>query len=362
LALLNAIFADPMEIIRFLLLPISFIYGGILAIRNFLFDVGVLPSKRFSTPVISIGNLSVGGTGKTPMVENIIELLGRRSTIATLSRGYGRRSTGFKIAEEGMTVRDLGDEPYQFYRKYKAIKVAVDANRRRGIKRIVKKFPETKVIVLDDAYQHRYVSPSLSILLTSYDKLYIDDYVLPSGTLREFKGGSKRADIIVVTRTPQVLSPIDRRMISQRLNPQPYQLVFFSYMEYQPLKKIFSATKASEQLTEKHSVVLFTGIARPANLFYYVKDRVKQVKHLKFKDHHNYSVMDINKVIRQFENLQGKNKIILTTEKDAVRLNQSAFKEMLQGLPVYYIPIKLRFHDRDVRNFKEKIYDSIGSN
>jgi len=296
------------------------------------------------------------------MVEHIIEMLGRRGSIATLSRGYGRRSTGFKLAEEGMTVRDLGDEPYQFFRKYKAIKVAVDANRRRGIKRIVKRFPETKVVLLDDAYQHRYVSPSLSILLTSYDKLYVDDYVLPSGTLREFKGGSKRADVIVVTRTPPVLSPIDRRMISQRLNPQPYQLVFFSYMEYQPLKKIYSTTKSNEQLTEKHKVVLFTGIARPSNLFYYVKDRVKHVEHLKFKDHHNYSVMDINKVIKQFEKLSATNKIILTTEKDAVRLNQPAFREMLQNLPLYYIPIKLRFHDRDVVDFKEKIYDSIGSN
>lgn len=334
----------------------------IVAIRNFFFDVGILPSKSFERPVISIGNLSVGGTGKTPMVEYIIEILGRRGSIATLSRGYGRSSSGFKIAEEGMTVRDIGDEPFQFFQKYKSVKVAVDANRRRGIKRIIKRFPDTKVVLLDDAYQHRYVSPGLSILLTSYDKLYIDDYVLPSGTLREFKGGSKRADIIVVTRTPEVLSPIDRRMISQKLNPKPYQLVFFSYMEYQPLKKLYSNTKVKEELSSATSVVLFTGIARPANLYYYVKDRVKQIDHLKFRDHHNYSVMDITKVIKRFEELPDKNKIILTTEKDAVRLSQSAFNEMLEKLPVYYIPIKLRFHKRDVKAFKDKLYDTIGSN
>ncbi len=304
----------------------------------------------------------MGGTGKTPMVEYIIELLGRRGNIATLSRGYGRRSSGFKLAEGDMSVRDIGDEPYQFYKKYKAVKVAVDSNRRRGIKRILKRFTETRVVILDDAYQHRYVSASLSILLTSYDKLYVDDYVLPSGTLREFKGGSKRADVIVVTRTPPVMSPIDRRMISQRLSPQPYQLVFFSYMEYQPLKKLYSNQKAKIQLDAKLSVLLFTGIARPANLYYYVKDKVKKVEHLKFKDHHNYSVMDINKVIKRFEELPAGPKIILTTEKDAVRLSQGAFKEMLESLPVYYIPIKLKFHERDVQDFKEKIYDAIGSN
>lgn len=296
------------------------------------------------------------------MVEYIIELLGRRGNIATLSRGYGRRSSGFKLAEGDMSVRDIGDEPYQFFKKYKAVKVAVDSSRRRGIKRIMKRFTETRVVILDDAYQHRYVRPSLTILLTSYDKLYVDDYVLPSGTLREFKGGSKRADVIVVTRTPAVMSPIDRRMISQRLSPQPYQLVFFSYMEYQPLKKLYSNHKESAQLDSKLNVLLFTGIARPANLFYYVKDKVKRVEHLKFKDHHNYSVMDITKVIKRFEALPGEQKIILTTEKDAVRLSQGAFREMLDSLPVYYIPIKLKFHERDVQDFKEKIYDAIGSN
>jgi len=351
-----------MEIIRFLLLPFSFLYGVIVAIRNFLFDIGVLPSRRHSVPTISVGNLSVGGTGKTPMVEYLIELMGRIGNIATLSRGYGRRSSGFKLAEQGMSVRDLGDEPFQFFQKYKSVKVAVDANRRRGIKRITKLLPDTRVVLLDDAYQHRYVSPSLSILLTSYDKLYVDDFVLPSGSLREFKAGSKRADVIVVTRCPELLSPIDRRMIKQRLSPQPYQLVYFSFMEYQPLKKLIGGVKSKFQLNPSTSVLLFTGIARPANLFYYVKDRVKHIDHIKFRDHHNFSVMDIHKIIKRFEALPGKEKIILTTEKDAVRLNQAAFAEMLENFPVLYIPIKLRFQERDVQAFKEKIYDSIGTN
>lgn len=351
-----------MEFLRFILYPFSILYGLLAAFRNFLFDLGILPSQSFQLPVISIGNLSMGGTGKSPMVMYLINLLKKEYKVASLSRGYGRSSNGFYLADDEASSRTLGDEPMQIHRRFPDVPVAADANRRRGIKRLMTKFPDLRAVILDDAFQHRYVMPGVSILLTSYDKLYINDYVVPTGSLREFKSGSKRADIIIVTKAPILLSPIDRRLISQKLNPKPYQQVFFSYINYRPIAPVFDPNLESVKLNNKLEVVLVTGIAKSDNLFYHVKDRVKNVVHLKFPDHHNFGMNDIAKIKSAFGKIHVEKKIILTTEKDAMRMNYPVIKEELGNLPLFYIPIRIEMHERDKEIFCERIIDYVRRN
>ena len=226
----------------------------------------------------------------------------------------------------------------------------------------MKKFPELGGVILDDAFQHRYVMPGVSILLTSYDKLYINDYVLPTGSLREFKSGAKRADIIIVTKAPRLLSPIDRRLISQKLKPKPYQQVFFSYIKYKAIAPVFNDELEKVKLNSKLQVLLVTGIAKSDGLFYHLKDKVKKVTHLKFKDHHNFEMNDITKIKNAFHEISGEDKIILTTEKDAMRLNYPMIKEELGDLPLFYIPIRIEMHERDKQIFCERIIDFIRRN
>ncbi len=351
-----------MEFLRFILYPFSILYGLLTAFRNFLFDLGILPSTSFKLPVISVGNLSVGGTGKSPMVMYLLELLKDDHNISSLSRGYGRSGTGFYLADDNATARTLGDEPLQIHRRFPKLPIAVDANRRRGIRLLMKKFPELGGVILDDAFQHRYVMPGVSILLTSYDKLYINDYVLPTGSLREFKSGAKRADIIIVTKAPRLLSPIDRRLISQKLKPKPYQQVFFSYIKYKAIAPVFNDELEKVKLNSKLQVLLVTGIAKSDGLFYHLKDKVKKVTHLKFKDHHNFEMNDITKIKNAFHEISGEDKIILTTEKDAMRLNYPMIKEELGDLPLFYIPIRIEMHERDKQIFCERIIDFIRRN
>ncbi len=280
--------------------------------------------------------------------------------MAVLSRGYGRSTTGYLLADEQSNSATIGDEPLQIHTRYPDLPVAVDGNRRRGIEKLFGTFTELRGIILDDAFQHRYVIPGISILLTSYDKLYIDDYVLPTGYLREFRGGSKRADIIVVTKAPRLLSPIDRRLISQRLSPKPYQKVYFSYMSYQSPTPVFNAEEI--KIGKKTEVVLVTGIAKPDNLFYYLKDRVKSVKHIKFRDHHNFEMMDIMKIKSAYDKLKTDDRVIITTEKDAMRLRLPSIEEEMAELPLFYIPLELQMHDLDKKDFDERIEDYVRRN
>ena len=221
-----------MDVLRLLLLPFACIYGLIIAIRGKLFDWRILPSESFPVPVISVGNLSYGGTGKTPMVEYIIRLLQKEKKIATLSRGYKRNTRGFILATNQSTFEEIGDEPLQYKTKFSNLEVAVHERRRKGIKQLMKSFPDLDLILLDDAYQHRYVKPGLSILLTDFHKLFVNDYPLPAGTLREFRSASRRADIIIITKTPSVLSPITRRRLTALLKPKAHQQLLFSYISY----------------------------------------------------------------------------------------------------------------------------------
>ncbi|HSG67548.1 MAG TPA: tetraacyldisaccharide 4'-kinase, partial [Bacteroidales bacterium] len=249
-----------MDVLRLLLLPFALLYGLIMAVRGKLFDWRILPSESFSIPVICVGNLSYGGTGKTPMVEYIIRLLYNEKKIATLSRGYKRKSRGFVLANAESTFEEIGDEPLQYKTKFTSLEVAVHERRRKGIKNLMQAFPDLNLVLLDDAYQHRYVRPGLTILMTDFHKLYVNDYPIPAGTLREFRSASKRADIIIVTKTPSVLSPITRRRITELIRPRPHQQLLFSYIRYgdpQPLSEDHNELKKDYYNT----ILMFSGIA-----------------------------------------------------------------------------------------------------
>ncbi|MBL4651896.1 MAG: tetraacyldisaccharide 4'-kinase [Flavobacteriales bacterium] len=348
-----------MKIIRVLLLPISILYGCITWLRNLLFDIGILNEKRFKIPVISIGNLKAGGTGKTPHIEYLVELLKNDYTIATLSRGYGRITSGYRLATLEASAKEIGDEPRQLIQKFKdKITVAVDENRVRGIKQLIKQKSDLQVVLLDDAFQHRQVKPGINILLTPYQKLYINDQMLPTGYLREWPSGSRRADVIIVTKTPPAFSALERRIITEDLNPKPYQKILFSYYEYGNLtsmRKMDSMVSSEYYYERKYSAVLLTGIANSSNLYYYLKNKLESVVPIEFADHHQYSVNDIKKVKEVFDTIASEKKIIITTEKDVMRLSHKELAESIKGLPIFYLPIQVKFHGEDGDIFNKQV-------
>ena len=311
---------------RKLLYPFSLLYDGITHIRNKLYDNNILRSCDYNIPVITVGNLNMGGTGKSPMIEYLLNFLSEDQKLATLSRGYRRESKGFQIVEVSDAVAKAGDEPLQFKNKFPHVIVAVDANRREGIAGLLKLGPE--VILLDDAFQHRKVKAGFYILLTAYDDLYCDDHVLPAGNLRESASGAKRADVIIVTKCPRDLAETDMEEIRQRLQPRAHQKLFFTSIRY--ADKIYSKTKqiSLDNLTSEY--VLVTGIARPEPLVELLRFRNLKLEHFRFADHHNFSEKEI-------QLLRSKGKI-LTTEKDFMRLKDRIPEEQL-----FYIPIKVGF-------------------
>lgn len=353
------------KLLSILLYPISFIYGLATYLRNKLYDFELLQSVEFKIPVISVGNLNVGGVGKTPHVEYLIRLLSAYK-IATLSRGYKRTTKGFIQANENSTINDIGDEPLQYKTKFDNIIVAVDEKRVRGIQTIKSTLPDTDIIILDDAYQHRAVKPGINILVTDFSRLYINDHLLPSGRLREWSRGSSRADIIIVSKTPNILSPLDRRRIKEDLNPKPYQEIFFSYTKYSHLVPYTKNAQEILQLTSSNqnncSILLITGIAKPAPLFYHLKDLYNIVEHIKYPDHHNFNTEDIENVKAAFANLFGNNKLIISTEKDIMRLSLPEIKEQIEELPIFYLPIEVCFHGNDKEEFDNKILKYVRAN
>jgi tetraacyldisaccharide 4'-kinase len=354
------------KLLRIILLPFSILYGCILFVRNKLYDWRVLPSTQFNIPIISVGNLSVGGTGKTPHVEYLIRLLKAQFYIATLSRGYGRKTKGFILSDTQSTAQDIGDESLQFKKKFSGLRVAVDENRVRGVKKMLHEFPSLQVVLLDDAFQHRAIKPGVSIVLTEFHKLYFNDYVVPSGKLREFRSGIQRADIIIVTKCPFVLLPIERKRLINEIKPLPHQRVYFSYIKYGdflPLNSNDSNLLAKEYYFERNfQVVLLTGIANTKSLDYYLKDKIKHITPVKFPDHHQYTREDINKVKKIFDEIPSANKIILTTEKDAMRLMDPQFAEIVKRLPIFYMPIEIEFHHKDKNDFDEQISHYVHAN
>jgi len=339
--------------------PLALLYGFVIFIRNWMFTQGIKKEVSFPTPIISVGNLSVGGTGKTPHIEFLVRLLKYNYKVATLSRGYGRKSSGFLLANNKSTHFDVGDEPLQYFSKFgSVIDVAVDEKRVHGVEKLLDVNFPPEVILLDDAFQHRYIKPGLSILLTDFHNLYCNDYILPSGSLREFRAGAKRADIIIVTKTGKTLSPITRSTVIDNIKPKPHQKVFFSHIVYDELVPLLDEEHPKDILKETSMILLFAGIANPYPLENQLRKSCSILQTIKFKDHHQYSDSDIKSIKKEFEDVFSSKKIIVTTEKDAMRIT-SAQKEILAGLPIFFIPIRIKFHDNDGLVFNKDIMSYV---
>lgn len=344
--------------LRLLLFPFSIIYGLIIRARNLLFDASVFKSKKFDFPVIVVGNLSAGGTGKTPHVEYLIRLLRKKIEIGVISRGYRRKTKGFVAATITSSAFEIGDEPKQYINKFENIRVAVDEDRCHGIQRLRDMYPGLKAILLDDAYQHRYVQPGLSILLTDYHSLYSKDYLLPAGRLREPISGADRADIIIVTKTDPVFSPLAKRVVLEQLKPRPNQRVFFSFVTYGLPIPLFK-TLPVLRFNQINTIVLFSGIANPYPLEQYLKHLCSELISLHFADHHQFTEKDILSIKTRYEEQFTRKKVLLTTEKDAMRLIDPSLANALKDMPVYYIPIEVAFHFGEREKFDRIVLDFV---
>ncbi len=339
---------------QILLYPLALCYGCLMFFRNLLFDWHILKSVQFPVPVISVGNLSMGGTGKTPHIEYLINLLKDKYFIGTLSRGYGRKSDGFIIASRRSNVKYIGDEPLQYVKKFNNIKVAVDEKRVRGIRNMLQKYPDIKVILLDDAFQHRWVQPGLSILLTDYHHLYYEDHIFPSGWLREFTIGAHRADIIIVSKTPGIFSPITRRRIIEEINPRSHQQVFFSFIRYDEPIPVFHSNPWPDKISY---ILLFTGIANDYPIREHLERKCSTLIVMKFPDHHPYTSSDLEKIRKQWDDLPTQRKVIITTEKDIMRLKSAETSTFAKNLPLFYLPIEVDLHGSDREDFNNIVLE-----
>ena len=348
--------------IRQWLYPFSWLYGIAVRTRNKLFDWGWLQSKSFDAPIICIGNLAVGGTGKTPHTEYLIKLLKDTGlNVAVLSRGYKRQSKGFILADGTSTAAQIGDEPCQMKNKFPDIHVAVDEHRAHGIERLLSlKSPAIDVILLDDAFQHRQVEAGMNILLTDYHRLLCDDTLLPAGNLREPRSGKNRAQIVIVTKCPPDIKPIDFNIIGKRLHLYPYQQLYFSQLRYEKLIPLFhTATSHAETLQGNEQVLLVTGIAAPGPLLQEVQRRAASVRQLAFGDHHAFSKKDLQAIERQFMQLKGERKLIVTTEKDGARLK--SHPDLPQSLQphIYMLPIRIQILQEQEQIFNQNIINYV---
>lgn len=347
------------------LLPLSWLYGLGVKIRNWCFDTDILKQHSFTIPVISVGNITVGGCGKTPHVEYLIQLLNPNSKVAVLSRGYKRKSKGYILASSDTKMPQIGDEPYQMKNKFPDVHIAVDADRVHGIKRILKdeSTNDTDVILLDDAYQHRYVKPGLNILLVDYHRLIIYDRMLPAGRLREHHDTKERADIVIVTKCPEYLKPMDYRVITKALELRPYQQLYFTGISYDELQafKNGSCRRRLISISPDENILLISGIASPEQLIADISTVCKNVTTLIYSDHHTFSRNDIETINRTFAEIKGS-KIIITTEKDAVRLRsvEGLSKEVIECLFVLPIHIKFLLNQQD--DFNERIFNYVTKN
>jgi len=348
---------------KILLFPFAVIYGIITSLRNLLYDWKFLQSKSFDVHTICVGNLAVGGTGKTPHVEYLIKLLQNEFKIATLSRGYKRKTSGFIHADENSTALDIGDEPLQYKTKNPTLDVCVDANRVNGVKKILS-FPEPpKVIILDDAFQHRALNSELKIVVSEYSNLFINDCMLPAGTLRESKTGIKRADIIIISKTPDKTTAIEIRNVIKDLKPLAHQHLFFTWLKYGELVGFQNPIETIDTLNDlfRYRIVLFTGIGNPTPMVTYLKEYASNVKHIQFPDHHQFTIQDIANIRAELDAFEGGNKIVITTEKDAMRLKGSDLQDIANTLPLYVLPIEVDFKDK-AQEFNETIINYVRTN
>jgi tetraacyldisaccharide 4'-kinase len=334
---------------KILMVPLGLLYGIGTMMRNRLYDWHILKQRRFDVHTIGVGNLSVGGAGKTPLVEYLIKLLLKNETrVATLSRGYKRKTTGFVLAGDESTAEEIGDEPLIYKSKYN-VEVAVHANRAKGIQQLMKldeKAPS--VILLDDVFQHRAVKCGLNIVVTDYNNLYYKDYMMPAGTLREFQGGIKRADVIVVSKTPERTSPVDIRAVQKDIRPRAHQQVFFSYLKYGELFSISSSAKI-DTLNElfRYRIISFAGIANAQPMQDYLKEYAADLKHIQFPDHYEYTEKDLREIQKYYDSFEGSNKIMVTTEKDLMRLKNTNVWSVAQRMNIYILPVEITFKDKE---------------
>ena len=351
------------------LLPLSWLYGLAVGVRNMLFDVGLFRSRAFEIPVIAVGNITVGGTGKTPHVEYLTDLLRKYCRVAVLSRGYKRKSKGFLKAAEGTTMTEIGDEPYQMRRKFPDVTVAVDKNRCHGIDVLTAEDKTLDVILLDDAFQHRYVKPGINILLVDYHRLIIYDKLLPAGRLREPLSGKSRADIVIVTKCPRNMKPMEYRVITKAMSLYPFQMLFFTSLEYGRLRPVFKEGGARqgtcdpndpEQLRQCH-VLLLTGIASPRQMIQDMTPRVASLTPLTYRDHHAFTAKDIRAINQTLDDLP-EPRIIITTEKDTVRLEQTEGLSPEARACLYEQPVKPCFMQEQESNFNNHIIDYVHKN
>jgi tetraacyldisaccharide 4'-kinase len=350
--------------VNYWLTPVALLYGMGVRLRNQLFNWGILPSEEFAVPVISVGNLAVGGMGKTPHVEYLIRLLKDKYKVAVVSRGYKRLTKGYLLADDNSSYADIGDEPFQIKHKFPGILVAVDGDRCRGIRNLLA-LPEGErpdVILLDDAFQHRYVTPSLSVVLTDYNRLPYQDKLLPAGRLREPPAGIRRADAVIVTKCAEGLKPIDYRIIADEMRLLAHQELFFTHITYgglEPLFPVEAASSGKRRIQAGDEVLLLAGIAAPERFIEEVKRHTDKVTPLVYPDHHPYTRQDIRKINEAFHQMQSTNKYILTTEKDAARLlKDPAIPEEWKGA-LYYLPIAVEFRTENNLPFDEFVLNHI---
>lgn len=326
--------------LRFLLFPFSVLYYLVTGVRNWLYDVGYLKFIMFNVPVISVGNLSVGGTGKTPFVEYLVGVLGEKHKIGILSRGYKRKTKGYVFADENASAMTIGDEPFQYYEKFKdTVSVAVCEDRVLGVPGLLKDSPDTNLVILDDAYQHRPIRPHCNVLLSDYNRPFYNDFLLPAGNLRESRTGVDRADVLVITKCPADLGEKERERIEKLVAWYHRHLrVFYTTVDYGEPTPVFGGAYNTFS-----NVLLVSGIANAKPLEAYIKKHYKLKKHMNHSDHYRYSPGDARRIVEAFNAIEGDNKAIITTEKDMVKWKDEGIASVLKGLPVYYLPIKTKF-------------------
>jgi tetraacyldisaccharide 4'-kinase len=349
--------------LKMLLYPFMVIYRVLVLIRNLMFDLKIKKEHEFDIPIISVGNITVGGTGKTPHAEYILALLKKKFHVAYLSRGYKRKSRGYILSDAQSTLKDIGDEPLQIKLKFPELPVAVCEKRVKGIHRLMKE-PGLNIdaIVLDDAFQHRSVKPNINILLVDYNNPISEDSMLPMGRLREPETAKYRANVIIYTKCPSSLPPIEQRIIKKNLNIRPYQDLYFTTIVYGEITPVVKGLKLFENDLSKYTILLVTGIANPQPLVDHITPKVGHIEHRKYSDHYNYTEKDLYEVYNQFSKIEANDKLILTTEKDMVRFISAQKKpdHLLENL--YYIPIEIQFLDKSQELFNKKILNYVTEN
>lgn len=336
--------------LQYLLTPFSWLYGFGVYVRNKLFDWGILKETSFSVPVVGVGNITVGGTGKTPHVEYILECLRYKRNIAVLSRGYKRKTRGFIVASAKSTPDSIGDEPLQIYEKFGGtVKVAVCESRVKGVRELIKQFPKLDLIVLDDSFQHRYIKPKVNIMLMDYSRPVYSDNILPLGRMRESSDAKYRADMVITTKCPSDISALDMRIVSKRLELMPYQKLYFSTFVYGGLIPVFpddcTERLLISELTADDSVILLTGVANPRPFVNHFRSYPFKKKVLHFPDHHDFKKSDLHEILKKFTSASGNRKVIITTEKDAMRISHNPYFPVELRPLIFYIPIGVKMLD-----------------